>query len=185
MSPLNLVEVAVREKKAHEMVHNLCKPRNTEGARDWTMSIPVRIDHDPDVVIGVSLRDIPNLIDELKAARELLWGSRCVYCGEIVGKDRQNQDIADDVLRKHVDACPKHPLAQAKADLKALNLSTATDVAFIGESLVLERGKVERMQCWIDSVQTKLGISDADRRECRRALNGDGTTEWRTYNDAR
>lgn len=49
---------------------------------------------------------------------ELLWGSRCVYCGEVVGKDQQNQDVADEVLRKHVLACPQHPAAELKAQLQ-------------------------------------------------------------------
>ena len=63
--------------------------------------------------------EIDRLKAEVERLSELLWGSRCVYCGEIVGKDRKNQDVADDVLRKHVDVCPKHPLAQTKAELKA------------------------------------------------------------------
>lgn len=46
---------------------------------------------------------------EVKRLSELLWGSRCVYCGEVVGKDKQNQEIADDFLRKHIEVCPKHP----------------------------------------------------------------------------
>src|SRR6185295_17572051 len=44
---------------------------------------------------------------EITRLSELLWGSRCVYCGEIVGKDKQNQDQADEVLRKHVWNCQK------------------------------------------------------------------------------
>ncbi len=46
---------------------------------------------------------------EIERLSGLLWGGRCVYCGEVVGKDRQNQDLSDDVLREHVRACPKHP----------------------------------------------------------------------------
>ena len=57
---------------------------------------------------------------EVERLSELLWGSRCVYCGEVVGKDKHNQDIADEVLREHVRKCPKHPLAAAEAEVNRL-----------------------------------------------------------------
>lgn len=57
---------------------------------------------------------------EIRRCYELLWGSRCVYCGETVGADRQNQDIADDVLRKHVERCEKHPAAMLRALVQEL-----------------------------------------------------------------
>ena len=60
---------------------------------------------------------------EIERLCELLWGSRCVFCGEVVGKEKKNQDIADEVLRKHVEACPKHPLAVARARIKELEHS--------------------------------------------------------------
>lgn len=41
--------------KALEMVHWLCQPEGTEGARRWVMSIPARPDHDPDLVIASAL----------------------------------------------------------------------------------------------------------------------------------
>jgi len=62
-------------------------------------------------------RTIASLEQELAEARELLWGSRCVYCGETVGPDKKNQDIADEVLRKHVETCEKHPVAALRARL--------------------------------------------------------------------
>ena len=45
-------------------------------------------------------------IKELEAENErlsdLLWGARCVFCGEVIGKEKKNQDIADEVLRQHI-----------------------------------------------------------------------------------
>lgn len=58
-----LAEIRARAEKAHQMVVSLCKPRNTEGHRDWLMSIPAQPNYDPDLVIGASLRDIPYLLD--------------------------------------------------------------------------------------------------------------------------
>lgn len=57
---------------------------------------------------------------EILRLSELLWGSRCVYCGEVVGKDRQNQDVADEVLRAHVLSCPKHPIASKDQEIERL-----------------------------------------------------------------
>ena len=57
---------------------------------------------------------------EIDRLSDLLWGSRCVYCGEVVGVDRKNQDVADEVLRKHVKGCPKHPLGAALARVERL-----------------------------------------------------------------
>jgi len=62
---------------------------------------------------------------EIERLCELLWGSRCVFCGEVVGKEKKNQDIADEVLRNHVEAHPKHPLSVARARIKELEHSKA------------------------------------------------------------
>jgi len=60
---------------------------------------------------------VEELARENARLSDLLWGARCVYCGEVVGRDRQNQEVADDVLRQHVRTCQKHPLVQAEAKL--------------------------------------------------------------------
>jgi hypothetical protein len=71
---------------------------------------------------------------EVARLSELLWGCRCVYCGEVVGKDKKNQDLADDVLRQHVEVCPKHPVATLK-----------TEKARLQEALHLAWGIIEWM----------------------------------------
>lgn len=53
-------EYIERYEKARQMVSDLC-----EGRRKWTMSIPVRPDHDSDVVIADSLKDIPVLFERV------------------------------------------------------------------------------------------------------------------------
>lgn len=54
-----------RRDAAVEMVSALCKPKYSEGAREWIMSIPARPDYDPDMVIAASLRDIAYLLQEV------------------------------------------------------------------------------------------------------------------------
>ena len=53
---------AVRKRceAARQMVSDLCT-----GKRDWTMSVPIRPDYDPDVVIAAALADIPKLLEAL------------------------------------------------------------------------------------------------------------------------
>jgi len=64
--------------------------------------------------------ELAELRDEVARLSELLWGCRCVYCGEVVGKDKKNQDLADDVLRQHVEVCSKHPVATLKTEVARL-----------------------------------------------------------------
>jgi hypothetical protein len=54
-------------ERAMAMVSALCKPRGTEGARDWIMHIPARPDHDPDIVIGSALRASRNFVAAVRA----------------------------------------------------------------------------------------------------------------------
>ena len=58
-----------RLQRATAMVSSLCRPRGTEGAREWIMSIPARPDHDPDLVIDASLRDVRHLLAENEILR--------------------------------------------------------------------------------------------------------------------
>lgn len=54
------------------------------------------------------------LVGEIKRCYDLLFGGRCVACGEVIGKDKQNQQISDEELMQHILTCPKHPLAEMK-----------------------------------------------------------------------
>lgn len=75
---------------------------------------------DIDEYLAEKDKELAEAKGEVERLSNLLWGSRCVYCGEVVGKDKQNQDIADEILRNHVETCPKHPLSQAKGEIERL-----------------------------------------------------------------
>lgn len=66
MDEKQLQEIETQIEKAHAMVSALCKPRGTEGTREWIMSIPAQPDHDPDLVIGAGLRGKSKLIVEVR-----------------------------------------------------------------------------------------------------------------------
>lgn len=86
-----------RIKRAWDMVLALCKPRGSDGSREWMMSIPARRDYDPDLVIGDGLEageEALTIIAELQADVERLRKSlkdctlsghgthwRCPDCG--------------------------------------------------------------------------------------------------------
>lgn len=69
-----LDEIRKRHEAARLMISALCKPKGSEGARRWVMSIPARPDHDPDMVIAASLRDIPDLLEEVERLRNAVKG---------------------------------------------------------------------------------------------------------------
>ena len=73
-----------------------------------------------DLLISQEDKKIAELEAENKRLSDLLWGARCVFCGEVIGKEKKNQDIADEVLRQHIKSCPKHPLTIARARIKEL-----------------------------------------------------------------
>lgn len=70
---LDLEAINQRRQAASDLVHALCQPRGTAGAREWMMSIPARPDVDPDMIIDASLRDnsaMARAIDRLTAERD-------------------------------------------------------------------------------------------------------------------
>lgn len=100
--------------------------------------------------------EIVRLRAEVERLNGLLYGARCVYCGEVVGKETKNQDLADEVLRQHVLVCPKHPLTCLRARVEA-------------DLVLLER-------LWTANTQLPHGMEDELRRairDIRAALNKD------------
>lgn len=67
MTKSELEAIEARLAKARRMVHDLCQPRCTYGAREWVMRIPADVDYDPDCVIGASLSDCMKLLKEAKS----------------------------------------------------------------------------------------------------------------------
>lgn len=63
---------------------------------------------------------LATVTEERNKAYDLLWGARCIYCGDVCGKDKQNQEIGDEVLKAHIEQCPKHPVTKLKAERDAL-----------------------------------------------------------------
>lgn len=79
-----MIDWKAKLQAAHEMVDALCK-----GKREWALSIPVRYDHDPDVIISNGLMAAEAEIEALEATlanlREIVPEDGCddEWCGEI------------------------------------------------------------------------------------------------------
>ena len=54
---MTIEEIRKRLAKARKVVSELCN-----GEREWTMRIPADPEHDPDLIIDASLRDIDKLL---------------------------------------------------------------------------------------------------------------------------
>jgi len=65
-------DVIRRYENACKLVTALCARKGSKESREWEMSIPARPDHDPDLVIGASLDDIPKLLAETARLRQAL-----------------------------------------------------------------------------------------------------------------
>ena len=50
--------------RARQMITALCKPRGSEGAREWVMSIPANRERDPDLVISDAIRALEAALAE-------------------------------------------------------------------------------------------------------------------------
>lgn len=57
-------EVLQAIEKAHDMVTALCKPKGSEGSREWIMSIPAQPDYDPDLIISNALSKAEKFIKQ-------------------------------------------------------------------------------------------------------------------------
>lgn len=85
--------------------------RTAEQVRQW---MKWAREHDAAEESVLDMMD--SLLAGVERQNSLLYGGRCVYCGEVVGADTQNQVLSDDALRRHVENCSSHPYVQMKAE---------------------------------------------------------------------
>ena len=55
-------------------------------------------------------------IDDLQSSKYI----NCVYCGHRYGPDPGTPVAMAEVLKKHIEQCPKHPLFQARKEIRCL-----------------------------------------------------------------
>ena len=109
---------------AHAMVSALCKPRGTEGAREWLMRIPADPENDPDLVITAGLHAAERRIEELERGH-----------GVVLAKKHTGMRVSICGLLRHRDA---YALGELQGHLEELaRRFYAGDVAAVDEFLQL------------------------------------------------
>ena len=124
--------------------------------------------------IAASRQIVPELLDELterNAEIEKLktWVNdlhsgmyvNCVYCGHRYGKQGEVNHSMADVLKKHIENCPKHPMSKLKAERDRLAARAAA----------LERAiKEVRGLCYVCLYETQ----SPQKSPCSNCENKDG-----------
>lgn len=132
-------KIGERAAKARKMITAL-----NNGEREWRMSIPARPDVDPDVVIGASIADIPQLvayIHELEQALEpfadgyLVMVAQCAAMGTTEDQvDGYGLGVAPRTLRHAHDVLhATHPSGAPEAPVRRSQGETADSAAQSGE----------------------------------------------------
>ena len=99
-------------RRAEKVLDELC-----EGKREWTMSVPARPDHDPDLIVGEALYRARLEIERLRnmedASREVIRALKaklaktgvrfCAVCDEIIEEGQEVTEWPFGVLL-HADA---------------------------------------------------------------------------------
>lgn len=84
LPPERVTEIEAQLEAAWAMIRALCAPTYDPNHREWRMSIPVRPDYDPDVVIGAALKGLREVLAERQERPDM---SRCLVTGNPVGSD--------------------------------------------------------------------------------------------------
>lgn len=99
-----IAETRKRTEAAQKLIVALCKPDGAEGARRWIMSIPARVDYDPDLVIGDALRgsnELARVLEILLADLEQARSDACKVMdwayGEVGSREFLSQDVENRV----------------------------------------------------------------------------------------
>ena len=65
---------------------------------------------------GEEIERLKEWINDLQAGMYI----NCVYCGHRYGPDTEIPASMADVLKEHIEKCPKHPLFKARQEIKRL-----------------------------------------------------------------
>ena len=90
-----------RIERAMDMVRDLCKPRGSEGSREWIMRIPAEPDYDPDLVIADGLRAGEDALADSRRWRWALdnWGEFADMC-RYTNRDRVDALVDAEIAKE-------------------------------------------------------------------------------------
>ncbi len=92
-----------------------------------------RLDYSEYVMLADSANDVDDLIAELeryqKWVNDLQSGMyvNCVYCGHRYGPSDKIPASMAEVLKQHIEQCPKHPMSELKKELERTKQALARE----------------------------------------------------------
>lgn len=105
----------------------------TAELRKWLDSAPTLLDQRD---------DLQQWVNDLQAGMYI----NCVYCGHRYGPDDEVPAAMADVLREHVEQCPKHPMSALKTERDALLTAARAALAWhSGGAVVVPSGRLIKM----------------------------------------
>ncbi len=126
MTPLEKIDIL--DEMINEMINEKDNELEIEEAEN------IRLCHDQWYITNLwnkqhkEIKELNNWINDLQAGMYV----NCVYCGYRYGSDSEVPASMADVLKEHIEKCPKHPLFKANQELKRLNSTIKT---LIGDAL--------------------------------------------------
>jgi|GEM_PF-4991588 len=120
-----------------------------EARRDIAIGILERasekyLPHSDCIKIADSVNDVPGLMDEIAAkdteierlntwVNDLQSGMyvNCVYCGHRYGPENNTPASMADILKAHVEQCPKHPMSALRVELAAKDAEITKSTAYM------------------------------------------------------
>ena len=126
---------------------------NGEEPSDFEMSFPlVRavwdrhekcMAHEAEITaLKERVRELEEWVNDLHSGMYI----NCVYCGHRYGPKKDTPSIMADVLKRHIEKCPKHPLSHAMSKIEALELRNRELVAELAEDRCRQDGEDEELE---------------------------------------
>ncbi len=87
----------------------------------------------------------------------------CVYCGHRYGPDTEVPAAMADVLKEHIESCPKHPMSALKAERTALRALVAWWLSGgTPESDAMGLSRADEVAVWLDRLDDMRESDDRD-----------------------
>ena len=104
------------------------------------------------------VKELRNWVNDLHAGMYI----NCVYCGHRYGPDAEVPASMADVLKKHIEQCPKHPMSALKKAAREAKLELIIAVGPHAQEEGLLWPSIQRA---LDGLTDALGKSEETRKE--------------------
>lgn len=95
-------------------------------------------------------------VNDLQAG---MW-INCAYCGHRYGPDDRIPVAMADVLKEHIEVCPKHPMSQLKVEIANLDTARRTwkaNAKWSREQRLAQQAEIERLNALVEQLVWNSG----------------------------